>query len=180
MKLDFNILFYCCMIVKKNLQKFPTKIELIHIDNQADNLFSIYIDRSGGNVTENWTIRCLWTRPVLTLLPLLFLPWFTVRSPGFTACCFRPVDFDLLSYKIRRSTNRETETAGKRSVNCFSGPFLWWALWSYSFSNPTLGSRELRVSVLSPDLVKRPHSSSLLTFQADPPMSRATELGAIL
>lgn len=126
----FVLLLHDC---KKICRSFPTKIELIHIDNQADNLFSIYIDRSGGNVTENWTIWCLWTLPVLTLLPLLFLPWFTVRSPGFTACCFRPVDFDLLSYKIHRSTNREPETAGKRSVNCFSGPFLWWALWSYSF-----------------------------------------------
>lgn len=133
MKLHFDIVLLLHDCKKKNLQKFTTKIELIHIDNQADNLFSIYIDRSGDNVTENWTIWCLWTRPVLTLLPLLFLPWFTVRSLGFTACCFRPVDFDLLSYKIRRSTNREPETAGKRSVNCFSGPFLWWALCSYSF-----------------------------------------------
>lgn len=61
------------------------------------------------------------------------------------------------------------ETAGKTECELLLWPFpLMSTLFLFLFSNPTLGSRELRVSILWPGLVKRPHSYSLPDLQGWP------------
>lgn len=92
---------------------------------------------------------------------LSFFFWFTVESQGLTACWFRPVDNDLLSYKIHKSPWLSDRKRDREKIKC---ELLLWlfplmsTLFLFLLSNPTLGSGEPQVSILSPSPYKtRPH-----------------------
>lgn len=92
---------------------------------------------------------------------LSFFFWFTVGSQGLTACWFRPVDNDLLSYKSPWLSDRRTD---REKIKCelLLWLYLWWALCSYSSSLiPLWGVESLKSPSSHPVLIKPDHTGDL-------------------